>query len=74
MRARAPPDSRTEFYTDEYGEQDFKNPKEICKANLCGADLRGARIDGVDPQLVDLRDGRYDAGQVDHFRPCRSIM
>ncbi len=48
MCASAPPDSRTEFYTDEYGEQDFKNPEEIHKANLRGADLRGARIDGVD--------------------------
>ncbi len=34
--------SRTGFYTDDFDAQDFKPPEEIRKANLCGADLRGA--------------------------------
>jgi uncharacterized protein YjbI with pentapeptide repeats len=55
--------SRTGFYTDDYDEQDFKSPEEIRKANLCGADLRGAKIDGVDFYLVDLRGALFDRAQ-----------
>jgi uncharacterized protein YjbI with pentapeptide repeats len=66
--------SRTGFYTDEYEEQGFKAPEEIRKANLCGADLRGARIDGVDFYLVDLRGARYDAAQAEHLRRCGAIL
>ena len=66
--------SRTGFYTDEYHEQDFKAPEEIRKANLCGADLRGAIIDNVDFYLVDLRGARYTAEQEAHFRRCRAIL
>ena len=66
--------SRTGFYTDEYTEQDFKSPEEIRKANLCGADLRDALIDGVDFYLVDLRGARYDASQAAHFRQCGAIL
>jgi uncharacterized protein YjbI with pentapeptide repeats len=66
--------SRTGFYTDEYTEQDFKSPEEIRKANLCGADLRYALIDGVDFYLVDLRGARYDARQAAHFRQCGAIL
>src|SRR5262249_48722367 len=51
--------SKTGFYTDELNEQDFKSPDEIRKANLCGADLRGAKIDNVDFYLVDLRFAKY---------------
>jgi uncharacterized protein YjbI with pentapeptide repeats len=51
--------SRTGFYTDAYEEQHFKAPKEIRKANLCGADLRGAK---------------YDARQAAHFRRCDAIL
>src|SRR5207302_7921491 len=40
--------SKTGFYTDDYSDQDYKSPEEIRKANLCGADLRGAKIDDVD--------------------------
>jgi hypothetical protein len=40
--------SRTGFYTDDFEEQTFKSPEEIRKANLCNADLRGAKLDGVD--------------------------
>ncbi|HEV3138751.1 MAG TPA: pentapeptide repeat-containing protein [Pirellulales bacterium] len=66
--------SRTGFYTDEYHEQDFKAPEEIRKANLCGADLRGAKIDNVDFYLVDLRGAVYSPDQEDVFRRCRAIL
>lgn len=66
--------SRTGFYTDEYDEQGFKSPDEIRKANLCGADLRGANIDGVDFYLVDLRGAKYTAEQREHFTRCRAIL
>jgi uncharacterized protein YjbI with pentapeptide repeats len=66
--------SRTGFYTDEYSEQDFKSPEEIRKANLCWADLHGARIDGVDFYLVDLRGAHYDVSQEAHFRQCGAIL
>ncbi len=66
--------SRTGFYTDDFDEQDFKPPEEIRKANLCGADLRGARIDDVDFYLVDLRGAAFDADQAEHFRRCGAIL
>jgi uncharacterized protein YjbI with pentapeptide repeats len=66
--------SRTGFYTDDYEEQHFKSPEEIRKANLCGADLRGAQIGDVDFYLVDLRDALYDSDQEDHFRRCGAIL
>lgn len=66
--------TRTGFYTDEFGEQDFKSPEEIRKANLRGADLRGARIDGVDFYLVDVRDAHYDPQQEAHLRQCGAIL
>lgn len=66
--------SRTGFYTDEFFETDFKSPEEIRKANLCGADLRGANVDGVDFYLVDLRDARYTPEQAKWFRQCRAIL
>jgi uncharacterized protein YjbI with pentapeptide repeats len=66
--------TRTGFYTDDADEQNFKAPEEIRKANLRGADLRGARIDDVDFYLVDLRDALYDAQQERHFRRCRAIL
>jgi uncharacterized protein YjbI with pentapeptide repeats/energy-coupling factor transporter ATP-binding protein EcfA2 len=66
--------TRTGFYTDESEEHYFKAPEEIRKANLCGADLRGARVVMVDFYLVDLRGARYDADQEAHFRSCRAIM
>jgi uncharacterized protein YjbI with pentapeptide repeats/energy-coupling factor transporter ATP-binding protein EcfA2 len=66
--------TRTGFYTDDADEQNFKSPEEIRKANLRGADLRGAKIEDVDFYLVDLRDALYDADQEQHFRRCRAIL
>ena len=66
--------SRTGFYTDELHEQDFKSPEEIRKANLRGADLRGAKIDNVDFYLVDLRDALYDPEQEDQLRRTGAIL
>ncbi len=66
--------TRTGFYTDDADEQYFKAPEEIRKANLCGVDLRGAQVDGVDFYLVDLRGALYDAEQEQHFRRCRAIL
>ncbi|HEV2294223.1 MAG TPA: pentapeptide repeat-containing protein [Tepidisphaeraceae bacterium] len=62
--------SRTGFYTDDYNDQDFKSPEEIRKANLCGADLRGAKVDKVDFYLVDLRGATYTPEQAEHFARC----
>jgi uncharacterized protein YjbI with pentapeptide repeats len=66
--------SKTGFYTDDFGDRDFKPPEEIRKANLRGADLRGATTDGVDFYLVDLRDARFSRAQAKWFRKCGSIM
>jgi uncharacterized protein YjbI with pentapeptide repeats len=66
--------SRTGFYTDELHEQEFKSPEEIRKANLCGADLRGAKIDDVDFYLVDLRGARYTPDQEDQLRSSGAIL
>jgi uncharacterized protein YjbI with pentapeptide repeats/energy-coupling factor transporter ATP-binding protein EcfA2 len=66
--------SRTGFYTDDYEEQSYKSPEEIRKANLCGADLRGAQIEGVDFYLVDLRGALLDPEQEEHVRRCGAIL
>lgn len=66
--------SRTGFYTDEFDEQSFKAPEEIRKANLRGADLRGALVEETDFYLVDLRDARFDMEQERHFRRCGAIL
>jgi uncharacterized protein YjbI with pentapeptide repeats len=66
--------SRTGFYTDDSEEQYFKAPEQIRKANLCGADLRGAVLENVDFYLVDLRGALFDPEQEQHFRRCRAIL
>jgi uncharacterized protein YjbI with pentapeptide repeats len=66
--------TRTGFYTDDYESQYFQGPEEIRKANLRGADLRGAKIAATDFYLVDLRGARYDSDQEDHLRKCRAIL
>ncbi|HWB10393.1 MAG TPA: pentapeptide repeat-containing protein [Pirellulales bacterium] len=65
--------SRTGFYTDDFLDQGFKSPEEIRKANLRGADLRGAAVHKTDFYLVDLRGARYTPDQADHFRRCGAI-
>ena len=37
-------------------------------------EMRGARIDGVDFYLVDLRGAKYDPKQAEHFRRCDAIL
>lgn len=66
--------SKTGFYTDDYLDQDHKPPEEIRKANLCGADLRGATVENTDWYLVDLRGAKYDAEQSAHFARCGAIQ
>jgi uncharacterized protein YjbI with pentapeptide repeats len=66
--------SKTGFYTDDLEEMHFRPPEEIRKANLRGADLRGARIDNVDFYLVDLREARLDPNQLEHVRRCGAIL
>lgn len=66
--------SKTGFYTDEYLDQSFKAPEEIRKANLCGADLRGAKLDNVDFYLVDLRGAKFDPEVEDHLEHCGAIL
>jgi uncharacterized protein YjbI with pentapeptide repeats len=66
--------SRTGFYTDDYLEQHFKPPEEIRKASLRGANLLGAKVEGTDFYLVDLRGATYSADQAQHFARCGAIL
>lgn len=66
--------SRTGFYSDDSLDDHFKTPEEVRKANLRGADLRGARIDDVDFYLVDLRGGRWDRDQEAWLRRSGAIL
>ncbi len=66
--------SLTGFYTDDVDSLAYRDPAEVRKANLCGADLRGARIDDTDFYLVDLRGAQYTLEQEEHFRACGAIL
>ncbi|MCA9147656.1 MAG: pentapeptide repeat-containing protein [Planctomycetales bacterium] len=66
--------TRTGFYTNDYEDRSFKSPEEIRKANLCGADFRGAIFEDVDFYLVDLRGAKYDTHQRKHFERCDAIL
>ena len=66
--------SRTGFYTDESLEHQFQAPEAVRKANLRGCDLRGARLDGTDFYLVDVRGARIDAEQRSWLQRCRAIL
>lgn len=66
--------SRTGFYTDELEDLYFKTPEEVRKANLRGADLRGASIEHVDFYLVDLRDAKLDLSQFRQARATGAIL
>lgn len=43
-------------------------------ANLRGCDLRGAKIDGVDFYVVDLREAKYTPYQRAIFENCDAIL
>jgi uncharacterized protein YjbI with pentapeptide repeats len=66
--------SKTGFYTDDYEDLSFKRPEEVRKANLCGADLRGARAEGVDFYLVDLRGAKMDRAVLEQARNTGTIL
>jgi len=66
--------SRMDFYSDDFDSQTYRPPEEIRKANLCGADLRDALIDGTDFYLVDLRGAKYSNEQYEYFSRCRAIL
>jgi uncharacterized protein YjbI with pentapeptide repeats len=66
--------TRTGFYTDEYEEKHYRDPEEVRKANLCGADLLGAKVENADFYLVDLRGARFSQDQRDHFERCGAIL
>jgi len=66
--------TRNGFYTDEYYDQAFRAPEEIRSANLRGADLRDALVEGTDFYLVDLREAIFTPEQADWFRRCGAIL
>ena len=66
--------SKTGFYTNDFDDIWHRPPEEIRKANLCGADLRGAYLRDTDFYLVDLRGAIYDHDQREHFIRCDAIL
>lgn len=66
--------TRSGFYTDEFYDQSYRAPEDIRSANLRGADLRDAQVDGTDFYLVDLREAQYTPEQEAWFRRCGAIL
>jgi uncharacterized protein YjbI with pentapeptide repeats len=66
--------TRSGFYTDEYYDQSYRAPEEIRTANLRGADLRDALVEGTDFYLVDLREALFTSEQEAWFRRCGAIL
>ena len=66
--------SRTGFYTDDTLTDRIAHPERVRKANLAGADLRGAVITDVDFYLVDLRGAKLDPEQEAAARACGAIL
>ena len=66
--------TRTGYYTDDYDDHYFKSPEERRKANLCGCNLTGAKVNDADFYLVDLRGAIYDDTQKEHFQKCGAIL
>jgi uncharacterized protein YjbI with pentapeptide repeats len=66
--------SKTGFYTDDYEDLSFKRPEEVRKANLCGADMRNVRAEGVDFYLVDLRGAKMDRALFEQARNTGAIL
>jgi uncharacterized protein YjbI with pentapeptide repeats len=46
----------------------------VRKANLRGADLRGANVENVDFYLVDLRGAKLDPSQREQARQTGAIL
>ncbi len=65
--------SMTGYYDDE-DDVTFRAPEEIRTANMCGADLRGALLEGTDFWRVDLRGAQLDPGQRLHVQRCGAIL
>jgi uncharacterized protein YjbI with pentapeptide repeats len=66
--------SRTGFYTDDFNDQSFKPVEEIRKACLRGANFLGAKVEGTDFYLVDLRQAIYSPKQAQHFAKTGAIL
>lgn len=66
--------SKTGFYTDDFDDMTFKNPEEVRKANLRGADLRGVNAAKVDFYLVDLREAKLDPSLLEQARQTGAIL
>ena len=76
MLAGAPPSwgTRTGFYTEELRELSCSSPERVRKADLREADLRGARLEGVDLYLVDLRGAQLDELGLQQARLTGAIL
>lgn len=66
--------TKTGFYTIDWERDGRRPPEQIRVANLCGADLRGAKVLRCDFHLVDLRGARCTAEQHAHFERCGAFV